>query len=153
MSETGLQRIEVRRHLLVTAERAFDAFLDPRVARHFLFATATGEMIEAEVEPCVGGAFAFTERRPDMGDVRHVGRFTRLERPGRLSFAFAVPQFDPRESFVDIHIEARGEACEARLVHEGVAAEFAAAAGDGWGRILDSLAPALGGVHAAGWRR
>ena len=62
-------------------ERVFDAFLDARIARHFLFATATGEMIEAEIDARVGGRFSFVERRPEMGEVRHVGEYLEIDSP------------------------------------------------------------------------
>jgi len=89
-------------------ERVFDAFLDVAIARRFLFATATGEMIEASIDPRVGGRFVFTERRPDMGDVRHVGEFLVIDRPRRLAFTFGVPQFDPRMTTVSIDLKSDG---------------------------------------------
>ncbi len=133
-------------------ERVFDAFLDVAIARRFLFATATGEMIEASIDPRVGGRFVFTERRPDMGDVRHVGEFLVIDRPRRLAFTFGVPQFDPRMTTVSIDLKSDGEGAELTLTHEGVAPEYKDGTADGWRRILAGLEPALEGVTAAGWR-
>jgi len=142
----------VTRRYAAPPERVFDAFLDPAVARRFLFATVTGEMIEAEADPRVGGAFAYTERRPDMGDVRHVGEFLQIDRPRRLVFSFGVPQFDPRMTTVRIDIRPDGEGCELTLSHEGVPPAWVEGSKDGWRRILAGLEPALEGVQAAGWR-
>ena len=75
--------VVVAHRYAASPERVFDAFLDVAVARRFLFATATGEMIEATIDPRVGGQFVFTERRPDMGDVRHVGEYLPFDRPAR----------------------------------------------------------------------
>ena len=144
--------LTVTHRYAIPPERVFDAFLDVAIARRFLFATATGEMIEAELDPRVGGKFAFTERRPDMGDVRHVGEFLELDRPRRLVFSFGVPQFDPRMTTVSLDLEPDGEGCRLTLTHEGVAPEWAEGTKDGWSRILAGVEPALAGVTASGWR-
>jgi uncharacterized protein YndB with AHSA1/START domain len=133
-------------------ERVFDAFLDVQIARRFLFATATGEMITAEIEPRVGGRFTFTERRPDMGDVRHVGEYLEIDRPRRLVFTFGVPQFDARMTFVTIEIRPEGNGCELTLTHDGVPPDYAKRTHEGWSRILAGILPAYDGVHGAGWR-
>ncbi len=135
-----------------SCERVFDAFLDVEVARHFLFATMTGEMIVAELDPRVGGHFTFTERRPDMGDVRHIGEYLEIDRPRRLVFAFGVPQFDPRMTRVTIEIRADGDGCVLTLTHEGVPPDFGERSKEGWSRILAGLLPAYDGIHGAGWR-
>lgn len=132
--------------------RVFDAFLDPKVARNFLFATATGEMIRADIDPRVGGHFNFTDRRPEMGDVEHVGQYLEIERPRRLAFTFGVPKFSEAMTTVTIDIAAFGEGCELTLTHDGVLADYAEGTTDGWRRILDGLLPACDGVKAAGWR-
>ena len=132
-------------------ERVFDAFLDPQVARLFLFATAGGEMIQAELDPRVGGRFAFVDRRPDMGDVRHVGEYLEIDRPRRLVFSFGVPQFDPGMTTLTLDFRPDGEGCELTLTHAGVSPAWAEDSKDGWKRILAGLEPALEGVKAAGW--
>lgn len=132
-------------------ETVFDAFLDVGVARRFLFATATGEMIEAEIDPRVGGRYAFTERRPDMGDVRHVGEYLEIDRPRRLVFTFGAPQFDPRMTTVTIEIRPLPGGCELTLVNDGVPPDYRDGARDGWTRILKGLLPAYEGVHGGGW--
>jgi len=123
----------------------FDAWLDPARARRFCFATPTGEMIKAEIDARVGGRFNFTDRRPDMGDVAHVGTYLAIERPRRLRFSFAVPQFDPRDTTVTLDFEpADGGGCELTLTHEGVAAEWAEGTPKGWAMILDRLEEVAG---------
>ncbi|HEY1415211.1 MAG TPA: SRPBCC family protein, partial [Caulobacteraceae bacterium] len=133
-------------------ETVFDAFLDVAIARRFLFATASGEMIVAEIDPRVGGSFTFTERRPDMGDVRHVGEYVEIDRPVRLAFSFGVPQFDPRMTLVTLDLKPDGEGCLLTLTNEGVPAEWAERNHEGWSKILAGLQPAYEGVHGGGWR-
>ncbi len=145
-------RVMVTHRYAASPERVFDAFLDVETARRFLFATATGEMITAEIEPRVGGRFTFTERRPDMGDVRHVGEYLEIDRPRRLVFTFGVPQFDARMTVVIIEIRPEGSGCELTLTNDGVPPDYAKRNHEGWSRILAGLLPAYDGVHGAGWR-
>jgi uncharacterized protein YndB with AHSA1/START domain len=134
-------------------ERVFDAFLDPAVARRFLFATADGEMITAEIDARVGGRFTFTDRRPDMGEVAHVGEYLAIDRPRRLVFSFGVPQFDPATTTVTLDLApAAGGGCALTLTHAGVAPAWRAGTADGWAKILAGLLPAYEGVQAAGWK-
>jgi uncharacterized protein YndB with AHSA1/START domain len=152
MSAEALARVVVTHRYAAPPERVFDAFLDVGVARRFMFATAAGEMIQAEIEPRVGGRFVFVERRPEMGDVRHVGEYLEIDRPRRLVFSFGVPQFDPRMTTVTIEIRPAPGGCELTLTNEGVPPAYAENNRDGWSRILDGLLPAYDGVHGAGWR-
>jgi len=152
MTSDALATLVVTHRYAISAERVFDAFLDVAVARRFLFATADGEMIEASLDPRVGGRFVFVDRRSGMGDVRHVGEVLQIDRPRRLVLSFGVPQFDPRMTTVTLDLRPDGDGCELTLTHEGVAPEWADGSRDGWRRILAGLEPALAGVHAAGWR-
>ncbi len=151
MDDTPKTVVTVSRRFAAPPERVFDAFLDPDVARHFFFATTTGEMIEAEIDARVGGKYAFTERRPRMGDVRHVGEYLELDRPRRLVFSFSVPQFGASSTIVAIDFALERGGCALALNNEGVSLEFAERVREGWGRILDGLLPAWEGRHAAGW--
>jgi|HubBroStandDraft_1064217.scaffolds.fasta_scaffold00065_38 uncharacterized protein YndB with AHSA1/START domain len=144
-------RVVVTHRYAASCERVFDAFLDVETARHFLFATATGEMVTAEIDPRVGGRFTFTERRPTMGEVRHTGEYLELDRARRLVFTFEVPQFDPRVSIVTIEIQPEGDGCVLTLTNDGVPPEWAESNHGGWSRILAGLLPARDGVYAAGW--
>lgn len=125
------------------AETLFDAWLDPQVARRFLFATPTGEMIRADVDARVGGRFAFVDRRPDMGDVLHEGEYLEIDRPRRLLFTFAVPQFNPASTTVALNIEPVKGGCEVTLTHSGVRPEWAERTQEGWGTILANLEAAI----------
>lgn len=133
-------------------ERVFDAWLNPTIARYFLFATPTGEMIRAEIDARVGGAFAFTDRRPDMGDVLHTGEYLEIDRPRRLVFTFGVPQFNPDFTRVELDFALTpAGGCQLTLTQKDVPAEWAERSQEGWTRIIASLDGALEGRKAEAW--
>lgn len=72
--------VSVTHRFSASAERAFDAWLDPEKACKFLFATPTGEMVRTEIDARVGGRFSIVERRAGE-DVAHVGTYLEVERP------------------------------------------------------------------------
>lgn len=124
-------------------ERVFDAWLDPAVARRFVFATPSGEMIKTEIDARVGGRFVFIDRRPEMGDVEHVGEYRVIERPRRLVFTFAVPAFDPGVTTVEVEITQTTSGCDVRLTQRDTPGEWAERSAQGWATILQTLESAL----------
>jgi uncharacterized protein YndB with AHSA1/START domain len=139
-----MAEFSVTHRYAATPEQVFDAWLDPAIARRFLFATPTGEMIRAEVDPKVGGRFVFVDRRPDMGDVLHTGEYLEIDRPRRLAFTFGVPQFDPGFTTVTVEITPTAGGCTLTLTQAQVPAEWADRSKQGWGMILGALEAALG---------
>lgn len=139
-----MANLTVSRRFGATAEQVFDAWLDPPIARRFVFATETGEMILAEIDARVGGHFTFVDRRPDMGDVRHVGEYREIDRPRRLVFTFGVPQFSDEMTTVTLDIAPHGDSCVLTLTHEGVLEEWLDRTRDGWTTILETQARVLG---------
>lgn len=124
-------------------ERVFDAWLDPKIAGRFLFATPTGQMVRAETDPRVGGRFTFTDRRPDMGDVEHVGTYIEIDRPRRLVFDFAVPAYEPTFTRITLDFVSAGSGTALTLTHEGVFEEYVKQTEGGWAMILAGLERAL----------
>lgn len=125
-------------------ETVFDAWLTPAQAGRFLFATPTGQMIRAEIDPKVGGRFVFVDRR-DGQDVEHVGEYLQIDRPRRLVFTFAVPAFSAETTQVTVEIAPRPDGgCDLTLTHEGVLPDYAKQTEGGWTMILESLERALG---------
>jgi len=121
-----------------SAERVFDAWLDARIARKFLFATPTGKMVHAEIDPRPGGDFLMVDRR-DGVDVRHIGTFVEIDRPHRLEFDFSVPYYSTETTRVSIGLVRLERGCELILSHEDVLPELASQTEEGWKMILDKL--------------
>jgi uncharacterized protein YndB with AHSA1/START domain len=108
----------------VSAERVFDAWLNPVQAGRFLFATRTGVVMHCEIEPEVGGTFMVKDRRPNPdGDesffeTQHRGVYIEIDRPRRLVFDFNVEPYASRTSRVSIDIVPAGAGCELSLTHD-----------------------------------
>jgi uncharacterized protein YndB with AHSA1/START domain len=131
--------VTVTRRYDAAPERVFDAWLDPKLAGRFLFATPDGQMVRADIDARAGGRFNFTDRRAEHGDVEHLGEYLEIDRPRRLVFTFAVPQYDPTPTTVAIDIRPAGEGSELTLTHTGVLPDWTEQTRQGWGMILDSL--------------
>jgi len=119
-------------------ERVFDAWLDPKIARKFLFATSEGKMIHVEIDPREGGEFLFVDRR-DGVDIRHLGAYVEIDRPHRLEFDFTVPYYSTETTRVAISLVRLERGCELILTHEDVSSELADQTEEGWKMILDAL--------------
>ncbi len=139
------QNIDMRvtRQFAATAERVFDAWLNPEKARRFLFATESGQMTRVEIDPCVGGSFTFVNRR-DSEEIEHSGKYLEIDRPQLLVFTLSVGKYSSGESRVIIEISPLGGGCELALTHVGVQSEYAARTEAGWVDILGGLAWLLG---------
>jgi uncharacterized protein YndB with AHSA1/START domain len=144
VSGTGPIIVRVTRRFEASAERVFDAWLDPERARRFLFATPAGEMVRAEIDPRVGGAFNFTERRGSQ-DAEHIGEYLEIDRPRRLVFTFHTERNSTDLSRVTIDIVRLEKGCELTLIHEidPKWADYKDRTEAGWTMILNSLAATL----------
>lgn len=141
--------LTVTRDIAASPEAVFDAWLDPAVARHFLFATPDGEMLTCEIDARVGGRALIVERRAS-GDAHHHLLFDEIDRPRRLAFRFrADPAKEGDWTRVAIDLAAQGDGTRLTLTHEmdpGWAA-YEEQTRKGWAMILASLATALEKDH------
>jgi uncharacterized protein YndB with AHSA1/START domain len=134
--------VRVTHRFDASAERIFDAWLDPKTAGRWLFATATGQMVRVEIDARVGGRFIFVDRR-DGEDVEHRGEYLDIDRPRRLVFTFGVPKYSSETTRVCIDIVPRETGCELTLTHEGVFPDYVERTNAGWTEILGRLAANL----------
>jgi uncharacterized protein YndB with AHSA1/START domain len=135
--------VRVTHHYDAAPERVFDAWLDPALAGRFLFATPSGRMIRAETDARVGGGFTFVDRRPEIGDVEHVGTYLEIDRARRLVFDFAVPAYEPTLTRITLDLAPANGGTGLTLTHEGVFEAYVTQTQAGWGMILEGLARAL----------
>lgn len=137
--------VRVTRRFSSSAEQVFDALLDREKAGKFMFATATGKMVRAEIEPRVGGKFIFVQRR-DGEDVEHTGEYLDMDRPRWLVFTLSVEKYGQDVDRVSIEITPLGSGCSLTLTHETRAdvPDVTSLAEQGWTTVLDGLAKTLG---------
>jgi uncharacterized protein YndB with AHSA1/START domain len=133
----------VTHHFNASPERVFDAWLDPKTAGKWLFATPTGQMVRVEIDARVGGSFVIVDRR-NGEDVEHTGEYLEIDRPRRLVFTFGVPKYSPLFTKVTIEIEAAASGCDLTLTNEDVPVEYLSSNEKGWTAILVGLAESLG---------
>lgn len=134
--------VRITRRFSASAERVFDAWLDPERARLWLFATPTGQMVRTAIDARVGGSFCVVERR-DGEEVEHVGEYLELERPRRLVFTLRVPKYSPEASVVAVDIAPVEGGCELTLTHERVPPPYAGRTEAGWASLLGGLSAVL----------
>jgi uncharacterized protein YndB with AHSA1/START domain len=134
--------VRVSHHFSASAERVFDAWLDPQTAGKWLFATPTGQMVRVEIDARVGGRFVIVDRR-NGEDVEHTGEYLEIDRPRRLVFTFGVPKYSPVFSTVTVEIAPDATGCDLTLTQENVPAEYLGRNEKGWLDILLGLAVEL----------
>lgn len=136
--------LRITRRLHASPERVFDAWLDPKIAGTFLFATPAGTMVKAEIDARVGGQFLFVDRR-DGEDIGHSGTYLEIVRPKHLAFSFYVPKYQKADekTIVRLDFAAIHEGCEVTLTHEGVWPDYEERTKKGWSMILEKLATVL----------
>lgn len=142
MSTGSKATIRVTHRYSAPAERVFDAWLDPKTAAKWLFATPTGQITRLEIDPRPGGKFTVVRR--DGEEFEHVGEYLEIDRPRRLIFTFGVPRLSPEFSRVVIEIARAGSGCELTLTQEGVLPDYTERNVKGWTMILGGLDGSLG---------
>ena len=91
MTNDEIVRVTVERHFDAAPEQVFDAWLDPDVARRWLFTSPGSEISRVEIDARVGGAFVFVDQRGGK-PVEHQGTFLEIDRPHRLVFRFRTAE-------------------------------------------------------------
>jgi uncharacterized protein YndB with AHSA1/START domain len=131
---------EVSRTLPFSPQRAFDAWLDPALARKFVFSAPGGEMVKADIDARIGGGFNFTDRR-DGKDIQHIGRYAALKPGETIAFTFhvVIPGAQPTpDSTVTLAFAPHPSGALLTLSHElpPQFADFKTKAEEGWRRML-----------------
>ena len=141
--------VRVTRRFSASAERVFDAWLDPDKVMRWMAAPHShgtpGEMVRVDIDARVGGTFSFVDRR-DGEEVDHVGEYLEIDRPRRLVFTWSVPRYSPDWDRVIVEIQPLETGCELTLTCELHPnwAEYAPQTEKGWTMLVDGIAQELG---------
>jgi uncharacterized protein YndB with AHSA1/START domain len=119
-------------------ERVFDAWVNPETARKWLFTSPTSERNTTEIDARVGGKWAITDRRGGT-DYTGLGAYLEIDRPRRLVFTFAMPQFSEDADRIVVEIAPDGAGSMLTLTHELLPPDYHKATEDGWGKMFDVL--------------
>ena len=145
-------RIEARasRRFEASAERVYEAWLDPEKARVWISASLkslglAGDVRRVEIDARVGGKFFLSDLR-DGKEARHWGTYLELDRPRKIVFTWIVDESEAANpSVVTLTIQPEAEGCVATIVHEMDAkwADYVSRTESGWTRMLDAVADFL----------
>lgn len=137
-SAMGPFHTRVPRTLDASAERVFDAWIEPSSVKAWL---AHGG--NASVDPRENGLF-YIEMPYEGRIYPHYGRYLRVERPTLLEFTWVSEGTLGKESVVTIEFTARGKQTELLLRHEGLPSEeMAKSHNEGWSGFFDLLVDRL----------
>lgn len=124
-----------------SAERVFDAWLDPNKIHGFIFGRhlREEEVVAIEVDPQIGGRYTFSVRRQGQ-QIDHVGEYLEVDRPRRLVFTWGVVQ-DNSSSRVAIDIVPMADGCALTLTHDldPAWADYVEPSRQGWQKMIDTL--------------
>jgi len=125
------------------AARVFHAWLDPGIARQWLFETASHPIECVEIDARVGGDFLFRDVRGGM-NFDYAGRYTEVVPSRRLVFTLMLPEVDRPATRVTVNIRAAKLGATLELIHENVPAGLASRVKGRWTGMLYGLRLLLG---------
>ena len=108
-SKTSLE-FKFERTIPASPAEVFDAWLNPKIPGNPW--NAAEKLV---LDPKVDGLFYWA-----LKGTSHYGRFTEVERPGRIQHTWVSPNTLGQESMVTLTFEKRGEDTHMTLVHSGL---------------------------------
>lgn len=139
--------VRVTRVYSHSAERVFDAWLDPAMIGRFMFGSHLRDehIVHLKADARAGGTFSFLVTRQGQA-IDHIGRYEVIERPRKLVFTWSIAPEPIDASRVTVEIAPRGSGCELTLSHELAPGweDYAERTKGGWTRMTDELDKALG---------
>lgn len=133
--------VVVTRRFDAPLERVFDAWICPAIAEKWLFTTKTSTAVY-ELDVQAGGPYTITRKRGGKEYVA-VGEYVEVNRPRRLVFTFAMPQFAANYDTIAVDIEPDGDGSLLTLTHSCLRPGYEKSTLKGWEKMFDALTAAL----------
>lgn len=141
--------VTIKRHFDASPERVYDAWINPEMASRWLFAGATSTAADYLLDVRVGGEYRIT-RHGDAGKKYvAVGKYEVLERPRKIVFTFAMPQFAVDVGSVEVHIAPDGDGSMVTFTQHGDRPGYEKSTEHGWSGMFIRLERALAGEGKA----
>ena len=128
-----------------SAARVFDAWITPRIAGKWLFATASRPLARVAIDARAGGGFRLVERS-GREHIEYTGVYIEIARPSRLAFTLSAENHQQAITRVIAEIlplPGRRHRCEVSVVHEGVPREYVGRVESRWTGMLYGLGQIL----------
>mgnify|MGYP002620079328 CR=1 FL=1 len=106
--------LQIVRRFVVSPETVFDTLTKPDDMRIWW---NEGETI-FDIDLRVGGRWTIINRRGGE-EYTATGEYLEVERPRRLKYTFAMPQFSPNSDTIAVEIEPEGDGCVVTFVQSG----------------------------------
>ncbi len=142
MTTTSTKTLELKFERTIPAplSEVFDAWLDPKIP-----GTPFHEHDKLIINPKVDGFFYWLIR-----GTPHYGRFTEIERPGRIQHTWVSPYTLGSESTVTVTFQKKGENTVMSLVHSDLPDDVKSQAHEkGWNFLLNSFVDIFGSGASA----
>jgi uncharacterized protein YndB with AHSA1/START domain len=152
MAPVLTRTVRVTRSFRTPPGRVFAAWLDARIARRWLFATAARPIAHIELDARVGGSFRFVDRRGDAA-VEYKGQYLLVEPPRRLTFTLLLEEPSPAITHVVVAVDRTRSGCALAVIHEHVPRRRARDIEGRWCGMLYGLAETLETIQPARERR
>jgi uncharacterized protein YndB with AHSA1/START domain len=133
--------LRVTRRYRASPARVFDAWLDPAVARQWLFATALRPLAHVEIDARMRGSFCFVDRQEAADVTRYTGEYLEITPPRRLVFTLCMAKHV--ETRVTVELVPLAKGCRLTVLHEKVPRDHADHMHARWTGILFGLGATL----------
>jgi len=136
-SASASAAVVVRRTIAASAEKLFDAWLDPISLSQWMRPGTVSSTV-AQVDARVGGNYEIV-MQADSGPIVHTGMYRVIDRPKRLAFTWHSVHTGPAETLVTVDFVRVDKRTEVIVTHEQLPESARAAHNKGWTGALDRL--------------